>query len=277
MSLDKNTNSKSVSQKYTVSQRNCSVAAIIALLLITFFNAADYYSNSNRFSDKIHSYYFSDTFYNMHPILKIVALLSYYMLSTTIWRINALIYQRMSVPEMLVHRWKTEMIKISTFLMISSFFSLTIGHEQSKTLSLFYLGLVENVFYVVFLVSSLSIALVLFNLVSIINFQDHSRSDKKFLELFNFKIGSLFISFVQVLLYVISLLIVSYYTPSNNKEHNLINIVKFSNSINSIIYLFTMFAFNITINIDYEVLNQQLANNLDLEYFVDEEEDLVEV
>jgi len=77
---------------------------------------------------------------------------------------------------------------------------------------------------------------------------------------------------VQIFLYFVSLLLVSYYTPQLELEKKLSSLLIITMSINSVLFVFCKMLFILTLKYDLYFVSMNLQILPDIEYFVDLEE-----
>jgi len=130
------------------------------------------------------------------------------------------------------------------------------------------LALVDNIVFLIYLITSFMFCLLSFLVLSKINCSELSK-DKKYLFV---KKVLLIIMFLQLFLYVISLILVSAYHPKIYLEELLTSMLMVSMTLNSMTFIFCKMFFIWTLKYDLYYVTMNLQILPDIEYFIDLEE-----
>ena len=130
------------------------------------------------------------------------------------------------------------------------------------------IGIVDNILFFIFICTSFCFCLFSYSLLTTIN-GNGLRKDQFFITLKKYLLS---LMLLQIILYTVSILLVSFYRPTLELEKSLSSSLIICMSINSIIFVFCYLFFIWTLKYDllFVTLNMQILP--DIEYFLDLEE-----
>lgn len=182
--------------------------------------------------------------------------------------LTSLIRQRISVPELIKEKSKNYLILFSCLVSVISLIGFTFFQEKTFNFSKTYLKLTDNILFFSFLLSSFSICILTFILLEKID-NAGIKKDSKYL---NFKKIILFIMFVNLVLYLSCLIIISLYQPYISIEKLFMSLLIGLKEVNSILFIFNYLFFILTLKYDLFYVHLNLQIRPDIEYFFDSDE-----
>lgn len=197
-------------------------------------------------------------------------LIALFFLSAIITILTTLIRQRLSVPELSKQKHKNSLVLFFGIISISSLFMIFILDKYSMTLSR-NLGFVDNIFNIVFMLSSFIFCFFSFDLLNKLSLKENPADlgylfYKKFLLIF---------MFTQQACYIFNYLLISLYNPMIFTEKILLSTMVILINVNSIAFYYMFAVFVFTMKYDLSYVNMQLEVLPDLEFFLSEQEDLI--
>lgn len=179
-----------------------------------------------------------------------------------------LIKQRISVPELRSQIWKYfllvfSLISISFCLCILLFFNST-----SLYTSKYLLGLTDNVFFLIYLISLFVFCKISYSFLKKLE-NPQIPNEKYYL---NIKMYLLAVMGIALFQYFFSLLLLSYYQPIIYIEKLLTSTLIILKEINSFLFMMCLVMFVISLKYDFFYLYMDLNTRPDLEYFKEDEE-----
>lgn len=182
----------------------------------------------------------------------------------TIMALTAMIRQRISVPELIAEKGKNYLISFTSIISVCSMITLTLFKEITTSFTRHYIGLVDNIFYVIYLISSLVICCLSYYLLKKVDVFCLEK-DSKFLF---FKKMILTGMIINLSLYFSCLIIISYYQPIIPVEQRFTNVLMIVKEVNSILFVFQFLLFVLTMKNDLNYIQGTLENRPDLEFFI---------
>jgi len=149
-----------------------------------------------------------------------------------------------------------------------SVIGMTFYYEETLEFSRKKLNLVDNILFLVYILSNYTFCFMSSSMLDSINCKEMPK-DKGYTMT---KKVLLLIMGLQVFLFVIALLIVSFYVPMIQVEKNLFVLLVSAMGVNSIIFTCCMIFFIWTLRYDLYFVNLNLEILPDIEYFIDFEE-----
>lgn len=146
--------------------------------------------------------------------------------------------------------------------------SMTIFKEKTTHFTKHYLGLVDNVFFVIFLMSSLVICYLTYYLVKKIDMYGVDKESKNLY----FKKMILVGMTINLMLYFSCLILVSYYTPIIPVEQRFTSVLMILKEINAIMFILNYLFYILTIKNDLYFIQLTLEIRPDLEFFLESDE-----
>jgi len=224
-------------------------------------------TNESLYKEKMSVKYLSTYLSDQSPIIKIVVVIAQVFLVSAIICLSGLIKQRISVPELIKERWRNYFLVLTCLVSIFAMLGMTFYNEDSMAFSN-KIGLVDNIFMFVYILSTFTYCLMTFVLLSRLNINEVPKDCccltlKKYLML---------IMAVQVFCYFWSVLLVSFYNPIISQEQHLLSLLIICLSVNSFIFIACNLAFVFSLKYDLFYVSMNLQILPDLEYFLDLEE-----
>lgn len=184
--------------------------------------------------------------------------------------LTTLIRQRLSVPELSKQKIKNSLILFFGFLAIFCLVMIFIFNNFSTDLSR-KIGFVDNIFNVYFMLSAFIFCFFTFDILNKLSWKEKPLNFfyiyyKKFL---------LICMFTQKVCYMFNFVLISFYNPMINSEKILLSAMVFTINLNCIVYYFMFAMFVYSMKYDLCYVNMQLEVIPDLEFFVDENEDML--
>lgn len=186
----------------------------------------------------------------------------------TIMALTAMIRQRISVPELIAEKGKNYLISFTSIISVCSMIILTLFKEKTNSFTRHYIGFVDNIFYVIYLISSLVICCLSYYLLKKVDVFCLEK-DSKFLF---FKKMILTGMIINLSLYLSCLIIISYYQPIIPVEQRFTNVLMIVKEVNSILLIFQFLLFVLTMKNDLNYIQGTLENRPDLEFFINDDE-----
>jgi len=127
------------------------------------------------------------------------------------------------------------------------------------------LGFVENIFQLLYMTSSFSFSFLTFELLRKITLIEEFEGT-----------NMLFFMFAQFLCYLFNLFFVSFYNPIIYAEKILLSTMILILNVNSVFFSLMQNFFILTLKYDLEYINKHLQVRLDLEYFLEYDEEFID-
>ncbi len=185
------------------------------------------------------------------------------------FNLSTLIKQRISVPELQREKGNYFLLILSLLSISFSYLVLVFFNDSTLYITIHFLKLTDNVFFLLFLMSSYIFCLDTFYFL---NKFDISTVPKESYYI-NIKMYLLAIMGITILQYIFCLLLVSYYTPIIYIEKLLTSTLIILKEINSILFILSFLLFVVSIKYDMFYLYLDLNTRPDIEYFVEEKEE----
>jgi len=134
------------------------------------------------------------------------------------------------------------------------------------------LGFVENIFQLLYMTSSFSFSFLTFELLRKITLIEEFEGTN----MLTFKKLMLFFMFAQFLCYLFNLFFVSFYNPIIYAEKILLSTMILILNVNSVFFSLMQNFFILTLKYDLEYINKHLQVRLDLEYFLEYDEEFID-
>lgn len=174
----------------------------------------------------------------------------------------------MSVPELIKQKPKNFLMLFFGLMTITSNLIQTLLQKETLSFSRSF-GLVENIFQLLYILSSFLFSFLSYDLLRKISFTEHPVDNKYLI----FKKLVLIFMFVQLICYLFNLLFVSFYNPIIFTEKVLISSMIVMINVNSFFYSIMQIFFVLTLKHDLYYVNLHLEIRPDLEYFIECDED----
>lgn len=225
----------------------------------------------SKYNLKYFSHYFSKQGFTqvLVYITQLVMCFNQIIFFIIAFNLSNLIKQRISVPELQSEKGKYFLLIFSLLSISFSFFVLVFYNDTTLYITHHYMKLTDNVFFLVFLLSSYVFCLDSFYFL---NKFDISTVPKESYYL-NIKMYLLAIMGITILQYIFCLLLVSYYTPIIYIEKLLTSTLIILKEINSVLFILSFLIFVVSIKYDMFYLYLDLNTRPDIEYFVEEKEE----
>ena len=179
--------------------------------------------------------------------------------------LTSLIKQRISVPELIIENKKNSLITITCMVSVISIIGLTFFQEGTLNFTKKYFGLVDNFLFLTYLVSSFSLCSLTFYMLNKIDSEGIPKNDN----FITYKKIILYIMMMNLMLYVVCLVIVSFYEPIIKIEKIFMSILIVLKEINSIFFIFNFLLFTLSMKYDLFYVHLNLHIKPDIEYFID--------
>jgi len=232
------------------------------------------YKNVGKFKDLYkHSpqiNYFPDYFSNQMRIIKLMIIFSQICFITMIIILTKLIKQRISVPELVSEKGKNYIISASSILSVICLLGLTFYNEKFLKFSRNSLGISDNILFLIYITNTYIFCSLTYNIL--LKIQIYGIPHDEFY--MSIKRYTLMAMGISLIIYFVSLVLISYYTPVIHLEKLLMGFIIICKELNSIIFIFNFLVFVLTMKFDLYYIFLNLQIRPDVEFFLDQEESI---
>jgi hypothetical protein len=181
--------------------------------------------------------------------------------------LSTLIKQRISVPELVSEKKKNYLLILLSLLIVGLSIGLTFFKNETLNFTFQYFGIIDNILYTLYMLSSLLVCFLSFSILNNIDTIGIPIDQK----VVKYKKTILYTMFVNIMLYLACLVLVSYYKPTISYDKLFISFIFFLKEINSIFFLLEFMLYNLSLKYDLMYLHMNLNLRPDLEYFMESE------